>query len=137
MKVVLDTNVFVSALLKPKGQTSRIVVAWLDGRFDLLVHPILMAELADVSRREWFRQRVRRIDAARLLAKMKRIGILVGKLPNIRRSEDAFDDFLLGIAEAGAADFLVTGDKPGLLALKSHGRTKIVAARAFIDQIQA
>jgi uncharacterized protein len=54
-------------------------------------------------------------------------------LPTIRRSEDPADDFLLAMCEAGQADYLVTGDKSDLLALRPHDRTAILTARAFRD----
>ena len=47
------------------------------------------------------------------------------------RSPDPNDDFLLAMAEAGKADYLVTGDKCGLLALHRHKGTQIVSASAF------
>ena len=52
-------------------------------------------------------------------------------LPRVRRSPDPADDFLLALSEAGRADYLVTGDKSGLLALEQHKDTRIVSARAF------
>lgn len=57
--------------------------------------------------------------------------IFTADLPVVARSVDPFDNFMLALAEAGEADFLVTGDKAGLLDLKSHGRTRIVTARMF------
>jgi hypothetical protein len=60
-------------------------------------------------------------------------GELTERLPRVRRSDDPNDDFLLTLCEAGEADYLVTGDKAGLLALKSHGHTAIVTAREFLD----
>ena len=41
-------------------------------------------------------------------------------------------NYLLAIAEAGAADFLVTGDKRDLLGLKVHGGTRILGVRDFL-----
>jgi predicted nucleic acid-binding protein len=41
------------------------------------------------------------------------------------------DDFLLAMCEAGDADYLVTGDKSGLLALDRHKATRIVSAHEF------
>ena len=49
----------------------------------------------------------------------------------MRRSPDPTDDFLLGLCEGGRADYLVTGDKSGLLALERHKATLIVSAREF------
>lgn len=43
----------------------------------------------------------------------------------------ATDHFPLALAEAGKADFLLTGDKSGLLVLGSHKSTRIISARAF------
>ena len=57
------------------------------------------------------------------------------RLPSVRRSADPLDDFLLALCEAGEADYLVTGDKAGLLALGTHGGTTILTARAFLDRL--
>lgn len=53
------------------------------------------------------------------------------RLGKIERSSDPQDDFLLALAEASSADYLLTGDKSGLLDLRKHGRTRIVTARRF------
>jgi len=41
------------------------------------------------------------------------------------------DDFLLALSEAGKADYLVTGDKSGLLSLARHAGTQIISASEF------
>jgi uncharacterized protein len=56
-------------------------------------------------------------------------------LPDVRLSADSDDNFLLALAEAGAADYLVTGDKGGLLTLKKHKRTQIITARHFAEKV--
>ena len=58
-------------------------------------------------------------------------------LPYVRRSPDPRDDFLLGLCEAGRADWLVTGDKADLLALKRHRSTRIVTAAAMATELMA
>lgn len=60
---------------------------------------------------------------------------MIDRLPLVRRSADTFDDFLLALCEVGRADYLVTGDKAGLLALGTHGGTTILTARAFLDRL--
>jgi predicted nucleic acid-binding protein len=55
--------------------------------------------------------------------------LVLGQLPLIERSKDPADNFLLAMAQAGKADYLVTGDKSDLLALKRHESTHIVTAR--------
>jgi len=49
----------------------------------------------------------------------------------VERSPDSTDDFLLALSEGGKADYLVTGDKTGLLALGRHKTTRIVPAKDF------
>jgi predicted nucleic acid-binding protein len=55
----------------------------------------------------------------------------VGELPDVERSTDPTDDFLLAMSEVGQADYLVTCDKSGLLALDRHRTTRIVSASDF------
>ena len=57
---------------------------------------------------------------------------MVDPLPRVARSPDPEDDFLLAAVEAGKADFLVTGDKSGLLALRRHAGARIISARDFV-----
>ena len=69
--------------------------------------------------------------AGRLVNGLKELAENIGPLPRVKRYPDPTDDFLLGLSEAGKADYLVTGDKSGLLVLKRHRSTRIVSARAF------
>jgi uncharacterized protein len=55
----------------------------------------------------------------------------IGSLPLVKRSADPNDDFLLALSEAGRANYLVTGDKSGLLSLGCHKATQIVSAMSF------
>jgi hypothetical protein len=65
------------------------------------------------------------INADRLIAET------IDPLPRVERSYDPAHDFLLALAEVGKADYLVTGDKSGLLPLDRHKGTQIVSARDF------
>jgi hypothetical protein len=69
--------------------------------------------------------------AGRLVNQIKKLAETIDPLPRVERSPDRADDFLLALAEAGKADYLVTGDKSGLLALDRHKGTQIVSARDF------
>lgn len=55
----------------------------------------------------------------------------IDPLPRVERSPDPDDDYLLALSEAGNADYLVTGDKGGLLELDAHKGTRIISARHF------
>jgi len=69
--------------------------------------------------------------AGRLINQVKKLAEDIDPLPRVERSPDPSDDFLLALSEAGRADYLVTGDKSGLLVLEHHKGTRIVSARAF------
>ena len=62
---------------------------------------------------------------------IKRFAEAISSLPRVKRSRDSTDDFLLALSEAGNADYLVTGDKAGLLALDRHKNTRIISASEF------
>ncbi len=58
-------------------------------------------------------------------------------LPRVKRSPDPGDNYLLALAEAGEADYLVTGDKSGLLVLAHHKSARIITARDFASLFAA
>ena len=135
MRVVLDANIIISALLTPDGIGAQLIKAWSADRFILLTHDILLAELRDVTRRPELRGRMTRHDAGRMINRLGTASVRITHVPVVQRSADPFDDYLLGLAEGGRADILVSGDKRGLLALKTHGTTRIMTARQFHDAL--
>lgn len=62
---------------------------------------------------------------------VKQLAEVIDPLPRVKRSPDPADDFLLALSEAGQAEYLVTGDKSGLLSLDRHKTTRIVSASDF------
>lgn len=135
MRVVLDTNILLSGLISPSGTPARLIEAWLDRRFTLLSHPLQLDELREVTRRDRIRSLIRPAEAGRLVNQIALIAEMPDTLPAVERSNDPRDDFLLAVCEAGSANWLVTGDKDDLLALKSHGATRIVAAAILAEEL--
>ena len=133
MRVILDTNILVSALLVPSGVPGAIYRAWRDGGFTLLVSDPQIDELRRTLAKPALAARIRPHHAGRLVNNLRRLAELVSPLPRVKRSLDPSDDFLLATAEAGKADFLVTGDKSGLLALLRHSGARIISAREFAE----
>jgi uncharacterized protein len=111
-RVVVDPGVFVAALISRTGTPARLLLHWLEGALDLIVSPVLLAELEEVLRREKFRRyfTVRQADA--FVALLRERGVPVADPQNVEaRTRDAADDYLLALAESGAADVVVSGDK--------------------------
>jgi predicted nucleic acid-binding protein len=113
------------------GYPAKIYKAWQEGNFTLLTCSAHLDELRATLRKPSLNERIKPYDAGRLVNELKALAEDVGTLPRIRRSLDPTDDFLLALSEAGNADYLVTGDKSGLLTLKRHRTTRIISARAF------
>jgi uncharacterized protein len=118
MRVVLDTNILISALMIQTGNPAAIYRAWQSGQFTLLTCTEHLDELRATLRKPAIAERIRPYKAGGLVNEMKKLAQTVDRLPPVRRSPDPTDDFLLALSEAGKAGFLVTGDKSGLLAPK-------------------
>jgi putative PIN family toxin of toxin-antitoxin system len=131
MRVVLDTNIIVSALIAPAGKPAAIIDAWLDGKFSLLTCAAHVDELRAILQKPRVAELVKPYKAGRLVNQIKELAEDIDQLPRVVRSPDPTDDFLLALSEAGKADYLVTGDKSGLLALSRHKGTRIVSAADF------
>jgi uncharacterized protein len=88
-------------------------------------------ELRATLRKPTIAARIKPYNAGRLVNQLKDLAEIVGPLPLVERSPDPTDDFLLSLSEAGQADYLVTGDKNGLLLLVRHKTTRILSASEF------
>lgn len=111
MKAVLDPNVLISAVLAPGGSPARALRAWLNGSYELVVSPLLLAELERALAYPKLRARVSPQEAAELLDLLRRHGELVTDpaAPFSIRSPDSGDDYLIALAATSGA-LLVSGD---------------------------
>ncbi|MCC6167944.1 MAG: putative toxin-antitoxin system toxin component, PIN family [Caldilineaceae bacterium] len=137
MRVVFDTNVFVSALLAPQGIPSQLFQLWEVHLFDILVSEASLEELARVLRYPKIRKRLRVSDAelddyVRLLrAKV----VVVAPQERVEAvTDDASDNVYLEIALAGKADCVVTGDRH-LLQLEQYQGILILTPADFLDYL--
>lgn len=131
MRVLLDTNVLVAAVLFG-GLPRRLLDAALQGRFVLVTGVELLDEFEDVLLDRFGFDR----SAARLVrAEMDTIAELAQPrdLPPVSRDLD--DDLVLATADAGAAEVIVTGDKD-LLVLEAHRGVPILTPRQFTERFE-
>jgi putative PIN family toxin of toxin-antitoxin system len=113
LRVVLDANQFVSAVLVPVGHPSQILGIWRRGDLDVLVSPPILAEIRHVlfyprlqSRHGWD---TTRIDA--FLEGVRTAAILTPGTTVVREvADDPSDDKYLACALEGSAHYIVTGD---------------------------
>ena len=128
-RVVLDTNVVVSALLFERGRLSWLRPSWMAGDFRPLVSEATAAELLRVLAYPKFRLSDQEMEA--LLGdflpfsepvEVKEATTALPRLP------DPDDHIFLQLAEAGTAEFLVTGDQDFF---PSPGRYRIISPAEF------
>jgi len=134
MRVILDTNVLLSALLSPHGLPDVIYRAWQKVRFELVTSDEQIDELRRASRYPKFRHILQPHRVGTMINNMRRAVVLdtLMPLPADIQVNDPNDAFLLAMAQTGQADFLVTGDhRAGLLQQGRFGRTRIMTPTAF------
>jgi putative PIN family toxin of toxin-antitoxin system len=133
---ILDTNVFIRAALRPASPSARVVDAYLDGKFQLVLSDAVLEELLSVLLLPGIRQHHGWSDDEILLFVTKLpagAALYPGKAPvppSIPR--DLADVKFLSLAHESAADYLVTKDGRHLLRLKKFGKTKIITPREFL-----
>lgn len=130
MKIIVDTNLWISFMLGRKISTMRTLLT--HPALDIYVCRELLDELHDVSSREKIRKYIRPEDLDDTL----RLIHLYGKYAVIQSESksdirDKKDLYLLSLADTIKANYIVTGDKD-LLVLEKHNRTKIVTITEFI-----
>lgn len=132
MRIVVDTNVLISALLVETSLPAYLILLWRQGRFDLLTASEQLDELMRVTRYPKIRARLSPALAGRLINELRDVAIIVADLPAVTACADPDDDYLLAMASFGTADFLITGDKADLLSMDRYEGTKIATVREFL-----
>lgn len=112
MRAVLDPNVLISALLSPRGAPARLLRAWRDGAFELLISPLLLTELERALAYPKLRKRISAEEAEAFVEWLRRSAILVEDPATMTpiTSPDPGDDYLLALAVHARAG-LVSGDE--------------------------
>jgi putative PIN family toxin of toxin-antitoxin system len=136
MRVVLDTNILIAALITKDTPPDRIYQAWRKRRFELVTSQWQLDEFRRVSRYPKLRKYLQPIEAGNLVNGLRHQARFLENLPDVDLSEDPDNNPLLAMAIAGEVDYLVSGDKRDVLALKKVGKASIVTARRFLTMLQ-
>ena len=139
LRAVFDTNVLVSGLISPSGPPGLLITAWRRKEFELVVSPAILAEAAEVLRRDKIRRYYEQADreaAEKYLVGLRRFATLVsGGLDVSGACADPEDEkFLAAALEAGAA-YVVSGDEH-LLELRHYRGVDIVRPAEFLSQLR-
>lgn len=129
VRVVLDTNIFISALLQPAGPPAQVFVLALAGSIRMCISAPIFAEYEEVIRRPRFGRKPEQIEAA--LGAVRDSSLWVRPMQRIRACSDPDDNVFLECAAAAEAHFLISGN---LRHFPSEwDRVRIVTARQFLE----
>ncbi len=132
MRAVLDPNVLVSAAISPAGPSRQIVTAWTDHRFELIASSTLLEELADVLARPKFRRYISAALVTEFIDGLSQDAVFVQDPPEPPGiSPDPDDDYLIALAQAAGADYIVSGDRDLLDLTDPH--PPVLTPRQFLD----
>ncbi len=139
IRALLDSNVLISAVIRPSGPPGQIAVALLSRQsFELVLSPRIIVEveraLAQARIRKYLREPN---DACLWLADIVAVADVVedtGRIVGVCR--DPADEMVLAAAVEGRANAVVTGDRD-LLTLDQHEGIAIIALREFVDLLES
>ena len=141
--VVVDTNVWVSAFLTPRGHPAQLKIHWQANRFDVVVSVQLLTELAEVLARPRLQSKYRYssdkvADYLRLIAELSDLVTTTGTL---RICRDPDDDVLLETASASHATHIISRDEDvtrdaGLTQYLKAQNIQAVTVQRFLDELR-
>lgn len=141
IRAVLDTNVFVSALLAPDSPPARILELALEGQLRLVISPGIIREIGLVFQYPKVKKSMKKHcltedEVANTILKILKVAIITPGAEIARgASQDPADDMVLSCALEGQADFIISGDQD-LTALESHEGVRIVTPATFLQVIE-
>ena len=135
MRIVLDTNVLVSAMLKKGSLPYQLLAAWDSEKYDLITSEEQLSELDRVLNYDKLKKYIPAEKAAELVARLRESATSITGLPVVNYSTDPADNLILATAIAGQAELLVTGDKKHLLSLGKVEAVTIVTVNDALDKL--
>jgi len=131
MKIILDTNIWISFLIGHRLPEIRMIIT--DERFEVFVCPQLMGEIIDVASRDKIRRYIPSTDISDLLRIIRAFCYSVEiEEDAVSEIRDPKDLYLLSLAETIDAFYIVSGDAD-LTTLGKHGNTRIITLSEFKD----
>ncbi len=137
MRIVLDTNILIGALITKGTPPDVLYQAWLKGEFELVTSTAKMAEIADVLARPRLQKYIDADEAAAIVENIDTRALILADPPDVDLSPDPKDNPILAAAIAGKVDLIVSGDKKHMLALGEVEGIPIVTARDALGRLSS
>lgn len=135
VRIVLDTNILIAALITKDTPPDRLYQAWLRGEIEVITSTAQVAEIAAVLARPRLQKYLDADEAAAIVENIDTRAVILRDPPDVDLSPDPKDNPILAAAIAGKADLIVSGDKKHMLALGVVEGIPIVTARDALDRL--
>ena len=129
MKVVFDTNIFISAFVIPGSQAEKAMLRIIEGEDILLLSKRILDELLSVLSLKFSRNKE---EISRLAVILSEMAEWVDPSKKIKVLSDEPDNRILECAVSGNADVIVTGDKE-ILRLGEYEKIKIISLKEYLE----
>lgn len=130
MKVVFDTNIFISAIVIPGGQAEKAISNMVEGMDTLLISKPIINEVLSVLSRKFSQDSE---AVSRVAVYLSELAIIVHPKKAVHVLKDEPDNRILECAISGKADVIVTGDKE-MLELDEYSGIKIISLREYLEE---
>ena len=129
MKVVFDSNIFISAFVIPGTKAEKAIFRIMDGKDILIISKAIIDEVLTVLAGKFSRDRETISHTAVFLSEL---GALVRPAKRVKVFKDDPDNRILECAVKGKADAIVTGDK-AMLEVKEYQGIRIITLKEYLS----
>lgn len=136
MRVILDTNILIGALITKGTPPDKLYRAWLRGELELVTSTAQLAELTNVLARPRLQEFLDADEASVIVQNIATRALILDEPPRVDLSPDPKDNPILAAAIAGRVDLIVSGDKKHMLALREVEGIPVVTAREALERIR-
>ena len=134
MRIVLDTNILIGALITKDTPPDRLYQAWLRGEIELVTSTAQIAEITEVLARPRMQRLFDAAEAAAIVGNLDARAVVLDKPQPVNLSPE--DNPILATAIAAQADLIVSGDKRHVLALEDVDGIPVVTAREALNRLE-
>jgi putative PIN family toxin of toxin-antitoxin system len=131
LRVVFDTNIFISAFAIPGGRAEEAYLLGLKGEFTLYSSVPILTEASQKLREKFAWEEKKVVQFLRIIT---RLAVIIEPQSHFHHLADEPDNRVLECAEEAKADFIVTGDRH-LLSLKHFQNTDIITLADFLKKL--
>ena len=129
MRVVFDSNIFISALIFPGSQADKAIQRILEGNDLLILSSVIIHQVLDVLSKKFSRDRE---ELSKVAVNLADLALMVRPAIRLNILQDEPDNRILECAVAGNADVIVTGDK-AMLDLRIFEGVRIISLRDYLS----